>query len=378
MPSPPRGLPPTTPPPGTPVPDAPDAGTRGSGTTLPPSVAFRAGAAAARATGAPTSARPDVRPAPDSDDTGPTPVVDPAPTDEGPLPPNGYPTGPNNPVGNLRRVDPPSGPAQPVGAGLPAIGTNAARVSRRPVPPAGPAAARLLSPPPSPPSTPTGIPIDGGPVQTGPAPVRTPAEPVRIVPPAAPGGSRTDHAADVPVQRGADDAGTPTTDLATTDSASSPRRYVDYEDYDDDYEDPELDAEIAAAAQREAADAASEAEAIKRVRVVLAERKSIARPVRTVVDVQEGTGVGQVLRRDLIRSQLLVALSFAAVAMLGLGMLPLLFAYLPVLGRTSVLGIRVPWLVLGGLVYPFLLLLGWWHARTAERVEKGFADHVQD
>ena len=36
------------------------------------------------------------------------------------------------------------------------------------------------------------------------------------------------------------------------------------------------------------------------------------------------------------------------------------------------------WLLLGVLVYPFLLGLGWWHTRTAERVEQNFADHVQD
>ena len=34
--------------------------------------------------------------------------------------------------------------------------------------------------------------------------------------------------------------------------------------------------------------------------------------------------------------------------------------------------------VLGILVYPFLLGLGWWFTRTAERVEQDFADHIQD
>ena len=41
-----------------------------------------------------------------------------------------------------------------------------------------------------------------------------------------------------------------------------------------------------------------------RVRVVLSERKGVARPVRTIKEVQEGTAVGELLRRDLIRSQL--------------------------------------------------------------------------
>jgi hypothetical protein len=114
------------------------------------------------------------------------------------------------------------------------------------------------------------------------------------------------------------------------------------------------------------------------VRVVLAERKGVARPVRTVVDIQEGTAVGELLRSNLIGSQLRVALRFAAAAGLTLGMLPLLFALFPAIGRVDVLGLRLPWLLLGLLVYPFLLGLGWWHTRTAEKVEQNFADHVQD
>ena len=116
----------------------------------------------------------------------------------------------------------------------------------------------------------------------------------------------------------------------------------------------------------------------KRVRVVLAERKGVARPVRTVVDIQEGTGVGEFLRNDLIKTQLGIALWFAVGAGLTLGLLPLLFAMVPEIGRIEVLGVRLPWLLLGLLVYPFLFGLGLWHSRLAERVEQSFADHVQD
>ena len=121
----------------------------------------------------------------------------------------------------------------------------------------------------------------------------------------------------------------------------------------------------------------SDTESPKRVRVVLAERKGGARPVRTVVDIQEATAVGELLRSNLIRSQLTVALRFAAGAGLTLGILPLLFALFPAIGELDVFGLRLPWLLLGVLVYPFLLGLGWWHTRTAERVEQNFADHVQ-
>ncbi|NMH93987.1 hypothetical protein HF519_20885 [Pseudonocardia bannensis] len=110
---------------------------------------------------------------------------------------------------------------------------------------------------------------------------------------------------------------------------------------------------------------------------MLSERKGVARSVRTVVDVQELTPVGE-LRTNLIGTQLAVALRVAAVAGLTLGLLPALFALVPAIGRIEVLGLRLPWLLLGVLVYPFLLGLGWWHTRSAEKVEQNFADHVQD
>jgi hypothetical protein len=116
----------------------------------------------------------------------------------------------------------------------------------------------------------------------------------------------------------------------------------------------------------------------KRVRVVLSERKGVARPVRTVVDIQENTDVGELLRSNLIGSQLNVALRFAAGAGLTLGLLPVLFWLFPGIGRMELLGIRVPWLLLGVLVYPYLVVMGYWHTRAAERVEQNFADHVQD
>ena len=124
--------------------------------------------------------------------------------------------------------------------------------------------------------------------------------------------------------------------------------------------------------------AATESAPGKRVRVVLSERRGGARSVRTVVDIQENTDVGALLRANLIKNQLSVALRFAALAGGVLALLPLLFWLFPDIGRTEVLGLRVPWLLLGILVYPFLLVIAWWHTCIAERVEQGFADHVQE
>jgi hypothetical protein len=115
-----------------------------------------------------------------------------------------------------------------------------------------------------------------------------------------------------------------------------------------------------------------------RVRVVLSERKGAAQPVRTIKEVQEGTAVGDLLRRDLIRSQLAVTLRFAALVVVVLAVLPALFTLLPDLGRSEVLGVRLPWLLLGLLAYPFLVAIAWWYCHVADRKEQDFADHVQD
>ncbi|MBV9314260.1 MAG: hypothetical protein JO100_11120 [Pseudonocardia sp.] len=116
----------------------------------------------------------------------------------------------------------------------------------------------------------------------------------------------------------------------------------------------------------------------KRVRVVLSQRKGRTRPVRTVVEIQELTQVGEVLSSSLINSQLALAVRVGGIALITLGSLPALFVIFPVLGRMEVLGMRLPWLLLGVLAYPFMLALGWMHTRAAERLERVFADHIQN
>ncbi|MGQ0482286.1 MAG: hypothetical protein ACT4O0_14845 [Pseudonocardia sp.] len=116
----------------------------------------------------------------------------------------------------------------------------------------------------------------------------------------------------------------------------------------------------------------------KRVRVVLSQRKGTPRPVRTVLDVQEMTPVGETLSTSLIRSQLALALRIGGIALIALGSLPAIFVIFPVLGRVELFGLRLPWLLLGGLSYPFMLGLGYLHARSADRLEQVFVDHIQN
>ena len=72
-------------------------------------------------------------------------------------------------------------------------------------------------------------------------------------------------------------------------------------------------------------------------------------------------------------------LRLAAVAALVLGVLPVVFLTMPAVSNAApVLGIGLPWLLLGVLSFPFLLVLGWLYTRHAERNEFDFADDVED
>lgn len=109
----------------------------------------------------------------------------------------------------------------------------------------------------------------------------------------------------------------------------------------------------------------------QRQRVVLAHRRG-ARMVRTRVEVQEQTQVGDALVRGLVRAQLGLALRLAAVVVCLVGAIPVLSALLPGLGAVTVFSLRLNWLVLAGLVYPLLYGIGWAYVRLAEQGERDF------
>ena len=100
------------------------------------------------------------------------------------------------------------------------------------------------------------------------------------------------------------------------------------------------------------------------------------RSVRQEID--ESTGIGEVYMRSLVRSQLRSALAVTAFLLLTVGTLPLAFVLLDDLATTRLLGVPLPWLVLGVAVYPLVLLVGWVYVRRAERAEADFADLVDD
>jgi hypothetical protein len=89
------------------------------------------------------------------------------------------------------------------------------------------------------------------------------------------------------------------------------------------------------------------------------------------------TPIGSLYLRSLIRSQL--RLSFVVLAGLGLaiGLLPVLAVVSPRLINVRVLGVPLPWLVLGVLVFPAMVGAAAWYVRAVERTERQFIDLVE-
>ncbi|HET7415731.1 MAG TPA: hypothetical protein VFI97_08565 [Arthrobacter sp.] len=115
-----------------------------------------------------------------------------------------------------------------------------------------------------------------------------------------------------------------------------------------------------------------------RVRVTAPRSKAAIAPARFPVarEVAEHSAVGNVFVRSLIRAQLRLALVVAGGFLLLLLGVPLLLAVFPVLQDVSVLTIPVSWLILGGLIYPFMCLCAWLYIRNAARNEARYQDLV--
>ena len=82
--------------------------------------------------------------------------------------------------------------------------------------------------------------------------------------------------------------------------------------------------------------------------------------------------------RSLMRAQLRLAVGVLALLGAAVGALPLIFAVAPNLMARSVLGMPLAWGLLGFVVYPTLVALGWAYVRRAERNERSFIDMVGD
>lgn len=101
------------------------------------------------------------------------------------------------------------------------------------------------------------------------------------------------------------------------------------------------------------------------------------RPLTGTEEIDAQSPVGEIYMRSLIRSQLRIAIAVLVAIGLGIGGIPLLFWFAPDAADDQVGGIPLPWLLLGGVVYPVLLVIGWLYVRQAERNEAQFADLVE-
>ena len=96
------------------------------------------------------------------------------------------------------------------------------------------------------------------------------------------------------------------------------------------------------------------------------------------LEIDAGNRVGAIYMRSLLREQLRLALRVLATLFGTVGAIPLLFHLAPGLVGVHLFGVPLAWLLLGVLVYPFLLVLGWRYIRRAEDNERDFTDLVQE
>jgi hypothetical protein len=113
-----------------------------------------------------------------------------------------------------------------------------------------------------------------------------------------------------------------------------------------------------------------------RVKVVLADGARRPRPDAAAREIEEQTPVGEVLVTGLIRTQLALAVRLSVVVGVLFGIQPLLFTLAPGLAHVSVGGLPLPWLLLGVLAYPAVIVIAWVYIRAAQRNERRFAELV--
>ena len=94
-------------------------------------------------------------------------------------------------------------------------------------------------------------------------------------------------------------------------------------------------------------------------------------------ELREQTQVGAVFLGALMRRQLRLSLAVAATFVAVLGIQPVLPVLWPQYGAMTVLGLPLPWLVLGVLTYPVLVVLGLLYVRRADGVDDDFTDLLE-
>jgi hypothetical protein len=99
-------------------------------------------------------------------------------------------------------------------------------------------------------------------------------------------------------------------------------------------------------------------------------------PVRE--DLYQADAYGRELLTSLMRAQAGVSLAVLLPAISLLAIYPLLAVLVPRLASFEVGGLPLTLIILGGGIYPPLVLLGYWYVRRAERLEQRFVELLKD
>jgi hypothetical protein len=115
----------------------------------------------------------------------------------------------------------------------------------------------------------------------------------------------------------------------------------------------------------------------ERVRVTgPARRRTAVSPPTGTREIDADTQLGAVYMRSLVRDQLRLALRILLLLAVSVASLPLVFHLAPGLADVHLVGVPLPWVLLGVAVHPWLIVLGWAYVRRAEAHERDFADLV--
>jgi len=98
---------------------------------------------------------------------------------------------------------------------------------------------------------------------------------------------------------------------------------------------------------------------------------------RIATEIDDDTELGGMFIRSLMSAQLRLGLLVCLTVCGALAALPLAFELFPALGAASLLGLRLPWLLLGVVVFPVLVAGAWLYVRRAERNERRFVADVE-
>lgn len=95
------------------------------------------------------------------------------------------------------------------------------------------------------------------------------------------------------------------------------------------------------------------------------------------LEIDEVTPIGELYLDSLLRSQRRTAFGVCAVTVGLLVLLATATAEVTGLSRVTLLGIQLPWVLVGVAVYPALLVVGLLAVRRAERNERDFTALMQ-